>query len=370
MKLKSSGLFVPSLFLVLPFLFLSLLTPLTSARAEKALPVHAFLGSDLGWGTVSPYAPPEGTRNGMDFDLKALGSVYFKKKWIFDLGGGWSWAERTGENTNRGFSKTITKGAFLETSLRYGSWTGWQFGPVLKSIQVADVGLGNGQLIDSEAQKALLGGVQVYYEWPQAAYRMRVGARVMTDLNIDYRTVNVIQVGFEIGLPVMNDRQTTRYAPRPGIQVVQKDRALKRVRMILDARRIEFDFDQATLRPEAVARLSRLGKFLAKSHDNWEFMRITGHTDERGTVEYNQRLSENRAAAVKNALFLEGVAREKVDSKGYSELQPLDTDHTELAWQKNRRVEFEFTGVQDLELIIDGVNQATDDEEDDSGNGL
>lgn len=347
------------LFMALLPLTLSLSLP---AHAEKALPVHLFLGSDLGWGTVSPYAVPEGDRNGLDFDLKALGSVYFKRKWIFDLGGGWNWAQRSGENTNGGFSKVITKGAFIETSLRYGAWTGWQYGPILKSIQVGDVGLGNGQLIESQAQKAMMAGLQVYYEWPQSNYRMRVGARALTDLNIDNRAVNVFQVGFEIGWPLKRE-QKTRYARRPGIQVVQKDRALKRVRMVLDARRIEFDYDQATLRPEAVERLARLGKFLAKSHDNWEYMRITGHTDERGTVEYNQKLSENRAAAVKNALFSEGVAREKIESKGLSENQPLDPSHNELAWQKNRRVEFEFTGVQDLDLIVDGVNQATDDEE-------
>lgn len=339
------------------------LTITSTAHAEKALPLHLFLGSDLGWGTVSPYSTPEGDRSGVDFDLKALGSVYFKRKWIFDLGGGWNFAKRSGENTNGGFTKVITKGAFIETSLRYGSWTGWQFGPVLKSIQVGDIGLGNGMLVESQAQKALLAGAQVFYEWPESSYRMRVGARYMTDLNIDNRAVNIFQVGVEIGWPLKSDRKTTRYAKRPGIHVVQKDRALKRVRMVLDARRIEFDYDQATLRPEAVERLSRLGKFLAKSHDNWEFMRISGHTDERGSVEYNQKLSENRAAAVKGALFQEGVGREKIDSRGFSELQPLDPAHNELAWQKNRRVEFEFTGVQDLDLIVDGVNQATDDEE-------
>lgn len=355
MRFKSLPLFMTAL--------ASSLTLTVPAHAEKALPVHLFLGSDLGWGTVSPYASPEGDRNGLDFDLKALGSVYFKKKWIFDLGGGWNWAQRTGENINGGFARVITKGAFIETSLRYGSWTGWQFGPVLKSIQVADVGLGNGQLIDSQGQKAMMAGLQVYYEWPESRYRMRVGARALTDLNIDTRTVNIFQVGFEIGWPLKRDQIATRYARRPGIHVVQKDRALKRVRMVLDARRIEFDYDQASLRPEAVERLSRLGKFLVKSHDNWEFMRITGHTDERGSVEYNQKLSENRAAAVKNALIQEGVAREKLDSKGLSEHHPIDPSHNELAWQKNRRVEFEFTGVQDLDLIVDGVNQATDDEE-------
>ncbi len=342
-------------------LFLLALAP-SLALANRPLPLHVFVGSDLGWGSVSPYAFPEASRNGVQFDLKLLGSVYFKQNWIFDLGGGWHFAKRSGENLNGGFSKVITRGTFIESSLRYGNFTGWQVGPVMNAIMVSDVGLGNGNFIASQGQKALLAGAQVFYEWPEAKYRARVGGRWMTDLNIDQRSVHVFQVGFEIGWPVSRPAMTrSRYVRRPGIQIVQKDRALKRVRVVLDARRIEFDYDKATLRPEAAARLARLGKFLARSHRNWEFVRISGHTDERGSVAYNQTLSQNRAAAVKTALVREGIPAKKMETRGYSENQPLDPGHNELAWQKNRRVEFEFSGVEDLDLIVDGVNQATDD---------
>jgi peptidoglycan-associated lipoprotein len=340
----------------------------SSAFAER-LPLHLFLGSDLGWSTVSAYAPPEGQRSGVDFDLKLLGSAYIKDHWIVDLGGGWQYSNRDGENLNGGFSKVVTKGAFVEAGVRYGKFTGWQFGPVLNMILVGDVGLGNGQLIDSQAQTATLAGLQIFYEWPYSKYRVRAGGRWMTDLNVDNRSVNVYQASLEFGLPLTGDDTSgPHYVRRPGIQVIQKDRALKRVKLVLDARRIEFDYDKATLRPDAAARLARLGQFLAKSRDNWENLRISGHTDERGSVEYNQTLSENRAAAVKTALVGEGVAREKMETRGFSELQPIDPGHNELAWQRNRRVEFEFTGVQDLDLIVDGVNQATTDSGSDDSN--
>ena len=340
-----------------------------SAHAERPLPLHLFAGSDLGWSTVSPYAYPEGDRSGMDFDLKLLGSAYIRQNWVFDLGGGWQYSKRDGENLNGGFSKVITRGTFLETSLRYGKPTGWQFGPVVDLILVGDVGLGNGNLVESQAKNATLAGIQAFYEWPERNYRVRVGGRWMTDLNVEARTVNVFQASVEIGIPLASGRSSgPRYVRRPGIQVIQKDRALKRVRLVLDARRIEFDYDKATLRPDAAARLARLGQFLAKSKENWENLRISGHTDERGSVEYNQTLSENRAAAVKAALVAEGVARGKMETRGYSELRPIDLAHNEAAWQRNRRVEFEFTGVQDLDLIVDGVNQATTDGADsDSG---
>jgi outer membrane protein OmpA-like peptidoglycan-associated protein len=338
---------------------------ISEARAEAALPIHLFAGSDLGWSSVSPYAFPEGTRSGVDFDLKLLGSAYIKQHWIVDLGGGWQFTQRSGENRTGGFSKVVTKGAFVEASLRYGNYTGWQFGPVVNAILVGDVGLGNGTLTAAQAQNATLAGLQIFYEWPKDKYRLRAGGRWMTDLNVADRAVNVFQVGFEIGIPLTRQGPSgPRYVKRPGIHVIQKDRALKRVRLVLDARRIEFDYDQATLRPEGAERLARLGQFLVKSKDNWESLRMSGHTDERGSVQYNQKLSEDRAAAVKTALIRAGVPREKMQTRGFSENYPLDPGHNELAWQRNRRVEFDFTGVQDLELIVDGVNQATGDDPD------
>jgi outer membrane protein OmpA-like peptidoglycan-associated protein len=346
-----------ALFGSLAVLSLALVPP---ARAEH-LPIYIFGGTDLGWSTVSPYAPPEGDRSGLDFDLKILGSAYIQNHWIVDLGGGWQYTKRSGENLNGGFSKVITKGAVIEAGVRYGNFTGWQFGPVLNAILVGDVGLGNGALTDAQATTATLAGLQAFYEWPESKYRVRAGGRWMTDLNVPQRTVNVFQASLEIGLPITGSGPSgPHYVRRPGIQVIQKDRSLKRVRMVLDARRIEFDYDKATLRPEAAARLARLGQFLAKSRDNWEQLKISGHTDERGTVAYNQVLSENRAAAVKTALVAQGIPREKIQTRGYSSLQPIDPGHNEAAWQRNRRVEFEFTGVQDLDLVVDGVNQATD----------
>lgn len=337
---------------------------MSDAKAERALPLHIFVGSDLGYGSVTPFAAPEGDRSGVNFGLKALGSVYFMKKLVFDLGGGWQYSKRSGENNVLGgFSKTITKGTYIESSLRYGNWSGWQFGPLLNASMVGDVGLGNGQLIQSQAIKAMRAGAQVFYEWPETDYRVRVGGRWLTTLNAKPRSENIFQIGFEIGWPVGNSQPASRvrYVRRPGIQIVQKDRALKKVRMILDARRIEFDYDKTTLRPEAAARLARLGKFLYAYRNNWDLLRIGAHTDERGSVEYNQRLSDGRALSVKTALVKEGIPREKIEARGYSENQPIDPAHNEMAWQKNRRAEFEFTGVNDMDLIVDGVNQATDD---------
>jgi peptidoglycan-associated lipoprotein len=66
---------------------------------------------------------------------------------------------------------------------------------------------------------------------------------------------------------------------------------------------------------------------------------LKGHTDERGTPEYNLALGEKRAKIVAQALMLFGVAESRIDIVSYGEEQPAMAGSNENAWQKNRRVE-------------------------------
>lgn len=66
---------------------------------------------------------------------------------------------------------------------------------------------------------------------------------------------------------------------------------------------------------------------------------LNGHTDERGTPEYNLALGEKRAQAVAQAMMLFGVEENRIDVVSFGEEQPEDLQSNETAWQKNRRVE-------------------------------
>ncbi len=66
---------------------------------------------------------------------------------------------------------------------------------------------------------------------------------------------------------------------------------------------------------------------------------LKGHTDERGTPEYNLALGEKRAKIVAQALMLFGVAESRIDIVSFGEEQPAVAGSNENAWQKNRRVE-------------------------------
>jgi OOP family OmpA-OmpF porin len=103
--------------------------------------------------------------------------------------------------------------------------------------------------------------------------------------------------------------------------------------------RVEFETASARLRPESDEILGAVLEILRKREDLTKLL-VEGHTDDRGTDAYNQALSERRAAAVVNWLTSRGVEASRLESKGFGESQPIDTNETEAGRQNNRRVEF------------------------------
>ncbi|HTP40166.1 MAG TPA: peptidoglycan-associated lipoprotein Pal [Steroidobacteraceae bacterium] len=100
---------------------------------------------------------------------------------------------------------------------------------------------------------------------------------------------------------------------------------------------IYFDFDSSDIRPEFNPVLSALAKQLVAN--GTRKIRLEGHTDERGSPEYNIGLGERRAQAVRRALMLQGVSESQLSTVSYGEERPADPGQNEIAWAKNRRVE-------------------------------
>ncbi|HME90141.1 MAG TPA: OmpA family protein [Myxococcaceae bacterium] len=100
---------------------------------------------------------------------------------------------------------------------------------------------------------------------------------------------------------------------------------------------IHFEFDKASLTPEAERQLSTLADCIKKAKSK---LTLEGHADERGTDEYNLQLSNRRAASVKKYLSDLGVTGGNLDTVGYGFHRPAVQGHNEAAWAANRRVEF------------------------------
>ncbi len=127
-----------------------------------------------------------------------------------------------------------------------------------------------------------------------------------------------------------------------GYQEIKKDVALQKLevgkKIIL--KNIFYDFDKATLRDASVAELERL-KSILNEYPKMR-IRIGGHTDSRGSDEYNVDLSDRRAKSVVDYLIDNGIPRARLEWKGYGEKEPIDTNETDEGRQNNRRTEFEI----------------------------
>jgi peptidoglycan-associated lipoprotein len=100
-----------------------------------------------------------------------------------------------------------------------------------------------------------------------------------------------------------------------------------------------FDYDQATLRPDALKALqadSTELRDILKDFPDYK-LTIEGHCDERGSAEYNMALGDRRAAAAQEYLVAQGIPKSQLVLTSYGKENQVCAEHTEECWQKNRR---------------------------------
>lgn len=138
---------------------------------------------------------------------------------------------------------------------------------------------------------------------------------------------------------------SVRAAEEAARLAAERERAMADARAILE-QRVHFDYDESAIRPDTEQVLRQKLPILNNSPD--VRLRLEGHTDERGSVEYNQALGSRRAQAVLEWFTQNGVPANRFETTSFGEEQPLVAQSTESAWAQNRRVEF---------MIISGADQ-------------
>jgi peptidoglycan-associated lipoprotein len=106
-----------------------------------------------------------------------------------------------------------------------------------------------------------------------------------------------------------------------------------------ELRNIHFDLAQARIRSAEARMLENNVRWL-KSHRDVVVM-VGGHADERGSDEYNARLAERRADAVRRYLIAQGIEADRIATASHGEQRPVCSERTEACWGKNRRAEFQ-----------------------------
>jgi peptidoglycan-associated lipoprotein len=101
---------------------------------------------------------------------------------------------------------------------------------------------------------------------------------------------------------------------------------------------VHFDYDHATLSDQARAILEKHALWM-QNHRQAK-VTVEGHTDERGTVDYNLALGDKRARVAREYLVSLGVAGDRLQAVSYGKEKPLDPSSNEQAWSSNRRAHF------------------------------
>lgn len=134
--------------------------------------------------------------------------------------------------------------------------------------------------------------------------------------------------------PKVEPVQTTVEAPAP-VEIINTARGPS-----LTLEDVQFDFEQASLRPEAASTIIKAASYL-KDHPEREAL-VEGHTDHTGDKAYNQILSVERSRSIKDALIAQGISSKRIKTVGMGETQPVADNKTPDGRQANRRVEIIF----------------------------
>ena len=127
---------------------------------------------------------------------------------------------------------------------------------------------------------------------------------------------------------------------KAGYKEIHKDLYLVPIEIgqVVRLNNVFFDFDKATLREESFVELDRVVKLL---NDNPTIeIDMGAHTDNKGSDEYNMKLSSSRAQSVMEYILSKGIAENRIQSHGYGETKPVVDNDTDENRQLNRRVEF------------------------------
>lgn len=118
--------------------------------------------------------------------------------------------------------------------------------------------------------------------------------------------------------------------------------------------KVLFGFDRSDLSTSAQANLDKLTNVLQKYPDT--NIEVIGHTDDKGTDEYNQSLSERRANSVASYIRTKGINSSRITTKGMGESDPKVSNDSESGRAENRRVEFVITANQ--KMVNDAKQEA------------
>ncbi len=324
--------------------------------------LSAVFGLDIGMlQSLSKNREIESNKSGYSIAGKALLSLYVDKM-ILEAGPGWLYSSLSGNkvprkvgDTDSDASDILTSLGFVEFNAKYRATERVQFGPVAQVLFGADSTFSPFEARQSRPH--IFAGFAFASGDPSKAMDFRWGAQVTTDVNISERQVFSANLSLQFGVPIIKSDIQIREKQVIKIQEKQVDRIVNRFLYILDTEVVNFETGKAQLLPESRLFLFEFGKFLAAHPEIWDGLDIAGHTDNRGSVESNKKLSRDRADEVKAVLLTGGNKAERIRTYGFGSERPINTGTDDVSLAQNRRVELSFEGIKNVQLMRNEVDR-------------
>jgi outer membrane protein OmpA-like peptidoglycan-associated protein len=343
-------------------------------RLDPTRKLWLYFGADAGYTSVKPSSGSrESDRDGYAIHFKALLSKY-TRDWVGDLGLGYSFHSASGADKFSPLAnarvKVVTRAGFVEFSPRYRLDVHNQLGLVLNGFFGTDVGF-NEATTGTTTNFALAGGIR--YDWetdPSEERRWRFGVQALHDITVSNRGIWWVMADVQFGFPISIGAAKAAPPPipapvpvaaappaRPTAPQFAEVTPEKSVKVYLGEAVLRFKTASAELRPSSKQILQKVAKYLNQSPDAWAKMRVDGHADKRGKLDYNMRLSKSRADKVARELAKLGVPKNKLAAEGYGPTRPIDPADDLEAYALNRRVEIWIDGVANPEALVRDLNE-------------
>ncbi|MDX1629502.1 MAG: OmpA family protein [Fulvivirga sp.] len=193
-----------------------------------------------------------------------------------------------------------------------------------------------GTVYDAKTDEPLEARVEIYRKGGEADYKLQANEKGYYEQEIEKKGWYLLTASKE---GYLNSTDSIAY-DNDDQTLLTRDLYLKPIEIGTTVRlnNIFFDFDKTTLKPESFVELDKVVEFL-KNNPSVE-IEIAGHTDSKGSDEYNINLSQGRAQSVVDYLISQGIESDRLIAKGYGETVPVATNETDEGRAINRRVEF------------------------------
>ncbi|MEN9529847.1 MAG: hypothetical protein RI932_1720 [Pseudomonadota bacterium] len=211
-------------------------------------------------------------------------------------------------------------------------------------------------------------GPQFIYETPYQRYMSRIGASFSISLTGANRTTFLGTLHAALGSHLNNTSRIIKTQKETKIKTktVKEVISLKaetevisdNVSFVFDSQMVNFKLNSAELSPKSAEFLAELAQAFMNEKEIWEKLIIEGHTDARGSVNYNQKLSLLRAKSVAAELQKAGVPSNALTTLGMgSQKLILKSAKSEAEHERNRRVEIKVGGLKDARKLKKAIDE-------------